>query len=117
MINRLTAAFVLCTLSAYAQISPPGISDANLLFWSAHGVNQKISDKWNISVYTGNSRQSDPDNISLFKKQAIFVINEETTFNFNKTFSASACASYRVQNQYAHEEPFGPALPATKNEE
>ena len=117
MLNRLTIGFLLCSINSFAQISSPGISDANMAFWSAIGVSQKISDRWNVSLYTGNSRQSDPDNISLFKKQAIFVINEETTFNFNKTFSVSACASYRVQNLYADEEPFGPAVPATKNEE
>ena len=117
MFSRLTVGFVLCAINSFAQISPPGVSDANIAFWSVFGLSQKISDRWLLSVYTGNSRQSDPDNIALFKKQAIFVINEETTFNFNKTFSLAACASYRIQNQYADEEPFRPAVPATKNQE
>ena len=117
MANRLKLVFVLCAINSFAQISPPGISDANIAFWSALGLSQKISDRWLLSVYTGNSRQSDPDNFALFKKQAIFVINEETTFNFNKTFSLAACVSYRIQNRYAGEDPFASAAPATKNEE
>jgi hypothetical protein len=117
MDNKLTVGFLLCAINSFCQISPPGISDANVAFWSALGLSQELSEKWSLSVYAGNSRQSDPDNMALFKNQAIFVINEETTFEFNNYFSLSACASYRVQNRYQSEEPFSPADPAMKNEE
>lgn len=117
MFQKLLVLFLVYTINVFGQISPPGLDDTNLAFWSALAMNQKLSDWWNVSVFVGESRQSEPDNLALVKKQAMYVINEETMFNFNKTMSLSACASYRVQNRYEAEKPYGPDDPETKNEQ
>lgn len=108
---------VLLRIHATAQISPPGLDDTNVAVWSAVAIRQKLSPHWELTAYVGSSRQSDPDNLAVFKKQAICVINEETTVRINQKFSLSLCASYRIQNRYNTAYPYGSSDPEVKNEE
>jgi hypothetical protein len=114
---RLSIFFFVLTISVRAQISPPGLDDTKIAFWSALAVSQKLSHKCNLTFYVGQSRKSDPDNYALLKKQAIYVINQETLFNLGTKYALAVCASYRIQNRYNAEEPYEPTDPAAKNEE
>ena len=84
-------------MESFGQISPPGVDDTNVAFWSAIAINKKISKRWSVSAYDGMSGKSDPDNFSLFKKRATFVINQETAFEIDKRWGISFGASYRGQ--------------------
>ena len=113
----LLIAAVAVSMQVRGQISPPGLDDTKVAFWSAIGVSQKLSDRFNLSVYIGQARQSDPDNFAFIKKQAIYVLNQETTLRVSNSFAMSFCASYRIQNRYDDETPYSPADPETRNEE
>lgn len=104
------------TVESFGQISPPGLDDTNVAFWSAIAINKKISKRWSVSAYGGMSGKSDPDNFSLFKKRAAFVINQEIAFEIDKRWGISFGASYRGQNQYKKESPFHSDEPDLKNE-
>lgn len=102
--------------TALSQISPPGLDDTHAALWMALGVSQKISDHWNVTLYAGGARKSNPDNISPVEKSAIFVINQETLYTFNPHWSVALCTSYRTQNQYEEAEPYDKGDPAVKKE-
>lgn len=117
MVQKLSAALLFCAMNAFGQISPPGLDDTHMGFWSAIAFNQKLSPRWDVTIYLGESRESDPDNFTFFKKQALYVFNEETRLHFNERFSLAFCASYRIQNRYMARPPYGPANPEIRNEE
>lgn len=112
----LVLCLLMTALQLQAQISPPGLDDTNAAFWTAFGLTQELTPMWTVTVYAGEARQSSPDNYRLLSKQAIFVLNQETQFNFNKFWAASFCTSYRVQSRYADISPFEADDPASKNE-
>jgi len=116
---RKPIAFILVQFfigSVCAQISPPGLDDTNAAFWTAVGISQKISDRWSFAVYAGAARESNPDNYSLVLKPAIFVVNQETQYQFDQHWSLSLCASYRTQNRYEEEAPYDEATPEIRKE-
>ncbi len=117
MVQNLSFSFLVCAVQTFGQISPPGLDDTHVGFWSAIAASQKLSQRWDVKIYLGESRESDPDNFAFLKKQALYVFNEETRVHFNKRLALSFCASYRIQNKYIVRPPFGPATPGMKNEE
>jgi len=105
-----------CFTDGFSQISPPGLDETNAAFWSAVAINQQLS-RWTLGFYVGAARKSDPDNVSLFKKPAIFVVNEEIAFQVNKRWSVAFCASYRSQNEYEKTAPYLVEDPSSKIED
>ncbi|MCS3529888.1 DUF2490 domain-containing protein [Chryseobacterium sp. JUb7] len=107
---------VLCLLLPFlffgsflqAQISPPGLGDANTAFWSAFGVKHKLDSlgtKESLS-YVAIGRKSSPDQDNLFSKQAIFVLNHEVYNSFAPHQQYSYAVSYRRQPEYESREPY-----------
>lgn len=94
--------------SVKAQISPPGLGEANTAFWSAFGVRRQLDSlgkKQSLS-YLALGRKSSPDNYNLFSKQAIFVINHEVYHSFAKNQQYSYAVSYRRQPEYESSAPY-----------
>jgi hypothetical protein len=117
--KRITIACLLLqvvTFNIAAQISPPGLDDPHAAFWSAIGFSEKLSERWNLTIYAGAARESNPDDYALLRKPAIFVLNQETRYTFNKNWSLSLCTSYRTQNRYEEVDPFEKADPDKRNE-
>lgn len=91
-----------------AQISPPGLGEANTAFWSAFGVKQQLDSlgkKQSLS-YIAIGRKSSPDNDNLFSKQAIFVLNHEVYHSFAQHQQYSYAISYRRQPVYESSAPY-----------
>lgn len=99
-----------------AQISPPGMDDTNVVAWGATGFTQQIAKRWSVTVYGGAARESNPDNVALFQKQAIWVINQELQYQFNTPWQLSICSSFRSQDRYSDEAPYGPQDPFLRDE-
>ncbi|WP_276876055.1 DUF2490 domain-containing protein [Chryseobacterium joostei] len=91
-----------------AQISPPGLGDANTAFWSAFGVKRELDslEKKQTMSYIAIGRKSSPDNNNLFSKQAIFVLNHEVYNSFAPHQQYSFAISYRRQPQYESDAPY-----------
>ncbi|MCA6068574.1 DUF2490 domain-containing protein [Chryseobacterium sp. RG1] len=91
-----------------AQISPPGLGDANTAFWGAFGIKQKLDSlgKKEALSYVAIGRKSSPDNETLFSKQAIFVVNHEVYHSFSPHQQYSYAISYRRQPEYQSSEPY-----------
>lgn len=92
----------------HAQISPPGLGDANTAFWSAFGVKRQLDSvgKKQTMSYIAIGRKSSPDNDNLFSKQAIFVLNHEVYNSFAPHQQYSYAISYRRQPQYESDAPY-----------
>lgn len=91
-----------------AQISPPGLGDANTAFWSAFGVKRQLDSlgkKQSLS-YIALGRKSSPDNDNLFSKQAIMVLNHEVYHSFAPHQQYSYALSYRRQPKYESDSPY-----------
>ncbi|MBV8326262.1 DUF2490 domain-containing protein [Chryseobacterium sp.] len=99
---------VFTGISVKAQISPPGLGDANTAFWSAFGVKRTLDSlgKKQTLDYIGIGRKSSPDNDNLFSKQAIFVFNHEFYHSFAPHQQYSYALSYRRQPQYETNAPY-----------
>ncbi|MDM8176343.1 MULTISPECIES: DUF2490 domain-containing protein [Olivibacter] len=98
-----------CLSSAtYAQISPPGLGEANTAGWFAFGLRQDlgVSKKWQSMSYIGLGRKSNPDNYALFFKPAILVINQEFYHRFHPHWQYSIALSYRKQEEYNDFAPY-----------
>jgi len=107
--------FLLSELAS-AQISPPGLDDTNVVLWGAVGFNQQLGQKWSVTAYVGGSRESNPNNLSVLHKQAIFVVNQETQYQFNSHWQLSFCSSLRFQNIYKEDAPYLSDDPDLRNE-
>ncbi len=94
--------------SLIAQISPPGLGDANTAFWGAFGIKQKLDSlgKKEAFTYVAIGRKSNFDNDNLFSKQAIFVLNHEIYHSFAPHQQYSYAMSYRRQPEYNNEIPY-----------
>ena len=91
-----------------AQISPPGLGDANNAFWGAFGVKRQLDSlgKKQALSYIAIGRKSSPDNHNLFSKQAIIVLNHEVYHSFAPHQQYSYALSYRRQPQYESTAPY-----------
>ncbi|GHM98742.1 hypothetical protein WSM22_02320 [Cytophagales bacterium WSM2-2] len=103
-------------LQTNAQISPPGLDGAKGVGWVALGFSQKISNKVSTTIYAGGSLQSDPNSLQFLKKPAIFVLNQETYYQFNNRWQLAWCTSLRKQEFYSEDEPYEPLNPPWKIE-
>ena len=101
-----------------AQITPPGLGEANTALWTAFGVRQSLdsnSTKQSMS-YIGIGRVSTPSSYNLLQQQAILVLNEEFYFRLHKRWQYTLALSYRRQNQYDDFAPYEPDTPSIKQE-
>ncbi|MGG5209936.1 DUF2490 domain-containing protein [Chryseobacterium sp. MIQD13] len=92
----------------HAQISPPGLGDANTAFWSAFGVKHQLDSlgkKQSLS-YIALGRKSSPDNYNPVSKQAIIVLNHEVYHSFAPNQQYSYAVSYRRQPKYESSAPY-----------
>lgn len=98
--------FIGSTLQA--QISPPGLGDANNAFWGAFGVKRQLDSlgKKQALSYIAIGRKSSPDDHNLFSKQAIIVLNHEVYHSFSPHQQYSYAISYRRQPQYESTTPY-----------
>ena len=100
--------FFLMGSSVRAQISPPGLGEANTAFWTAFGIKRQLDSlgkKQSLS-YIALGRKSSPDNDNLFSKQAIFVLNHEVYHSFTSHQQYSYAISYRRQPVYEDATPY-----------
>lgn len=91
-----------------AQISPPGLGDANTAFWSAFGIKRQLDSlgKKSTMSYIAIGRKSSPDNDNLLSKQAILVLNHEYYHSFAPHQQYSYAISYRRQPHYESDAPY-----------
>jgi hypothetical protein len=106
----------LTATHAIAQLSPPGLDGAKLVSWGAIGFNQQFSKKFSTTIYVGGSAQSDPDNLSTFKKPAIFVLNQETLYQIDSRWQVAFCTSLRQQFVYEEDPPYSFEEPPWRRE-
>ncbi len=102
--------------SVEGQISPPGLDGAKTVSWGAIGFNQQLAKKWSTTIYAGGSWQSDPTNFGALKKAAIFVLNQETQYQFNGHWQTSFGTSLRLQDLYNDEAPYSSLDPPYRKE-
>ncbi|HWA35246.1 MAG TPA: DUF2490 domain-containing protein [Cyclobacteriaceae bacterium] len=108
--------FGLVAVPATGQLSPPGLDGARLVSWGAIGFSQQFSNRFSATIYVGGSAQSDPDNLSTFKKPAIFVLNQETLYQFNTRWQLAFCTSLRQQFVYEEDPPYSFEEPPWRRE-
>ncbi|SFN21207.1 Protein of unknown function [Chryseobacterium oleae] len=105
----ITGIFLLSLCgSLHAQISPPGLGEANSAFWSAFGVRRQLDSlgKKQTLSYIALGRKSSPDDYNLVSKQAIVVLNHEVYHSFAPNQQYSYALSYRRQPKYESSEPY-----------
>ncbi|MBS1952422.1 MAG: hypothetical protein OJF59_002040 [Cytophagales bacterium] len=120
LLARRTPAFaaiiiLLSSLSSVAQISPPGLDGARSVNWNAIGFTHHFSKKINSSFYFGGEYQSDPTTAQI-KKPGIFVLNQETYWNFASRWQLAFCASFRKEAVYQTAAPYDFENPGWANE-
>jgi hypothetical protein len=118
-VKAICSVFVLIVVTGghlVAQLSPPGLDDTHVVLWGAVGINQAIGKKWSNQSYIGASRFSDPNNDAVFKKQAIYVVEQQTYRQFGKHWQLGFCLSIRGQNMYSDDPPYEDAAPALRRE-
>jgi hypothetical protein len=99
-----------------AQISPPGLDNTHVVLFGAVAINQSFGKKWFNQSYIGGSRFSDPNNSQILKKQAIYVIEQQTYRQFGKHWQLALCFSYRGQNMYTDQPPYDYEIPSVRRE-
>lgn len=92
--------FLIFSVTATAQISPPGLGSTNTAFWSAVGVKQKLDEKNSSTTYVGMGRISGRGESNPFSLPSIFVVNQEFYHKLNPNWTYTGALSYRRQNQY-----------------
>ena len=114
----LTGLSMLNVGRSYAQISPPGLGEANTASWFAFGVRQSLDSASKIQsfTYVGLGRTSNPITNNPVQQQAIFVLNQEFYHRFHKHWHYSLALSYRNQNEYEAAAPYEAASPAHQQE-
>lgn len=110
--------FVVTIGNSYAQLSPPGLGEANNASWFAFGVRQSLDSlkQKESSTYVGIGLKSSPDENNPFSKMAILVINEEISNRYEKNWEYSYALSYRRSNNYDSASPYETLNPAIEQE-
>ncbi len=98
-------ALLACSLmgrSARAQITPPGLGNAQTAAWSALGVRQSLDDvrRREYLGYVGFGTVSGRYDYNPYANPNIFVFNHEFYDQFRKNWLYSLGLSYRRQNLY-----------------
>jgi len=104
--------------NCHAQFSPPGLGKTNTASWFAIGIKQNLDKNktMNSTTYFGVGRISNPINYNALYKQSIYVLNEEVTHKFKKHWKYSIAISYRWQNKYKNNIPYGFDTPKARQE-
>ncbi|MBL1223229.1 DUF2490 domain-containing protein [Chryseobacterium sp. L7] len=99
---------VLTSSLLQAQISPPGLGDANTASWLAFGVKKRLDSlgKKETLSYIALGRKSSPDQYNPVSKQAIVVLNHEVYHSFAPHQQYSYAISYRRQPKYESASPY-----------
>jgi hypothetical protein len=100
-----STAVVACALwasGAAAQITPPGLGNANTAAWSAIGVRQSLDGaaRREYLGYAGVGAISTRSNNDPYDQPAIFVFNHELYDQFREQWMYSLALSYRRQDMY-----------------
>ncbi|MFP7654834.1 hypothetical protein [Chryseobacterium proteolyticum] len=108
-LKKIAGALLLFgSLFLQAQISPPGLGEANTAFWGAFGVRRRMDSlgKKQTLSYVAIGRKSEPDRNNLVSRQAILVLNHEVYHSFAPHQQYSYAFSYRRQPQYDEVSPY-----------
>lgn len=111
MIKQLAYLFLILTQVAQAQIAPPGLgSNTRANVWMAVGLKQNLDSvgKWSSSTYLGFATQSSVDNVNVFERMGIFIVNESIQYRFGRGWNTSGTISYRRQQEYTETTPYQP---------
>ena len=110
----------LITNSAFSQISPPGLGEANTASWTAVGIRQEldtvVGKGWQSMSYVGLGRKSNPTNFNPLYKPVLFVLNQEFYHQFHQNLQYSFAVSYRNQKVYDELSPFEQKNPSVEQE-
>lgn len=87
-----------------------------MVLWGAVGLNQQLARKWSLLAYVGGSRDSNPNNGSFLHRQAILVVGQETSFQFNHHWQLALGTSLRYQNFYEGNFPYDEDDPGVRTE-
>ena len=114
----LAVIFMTVITSSYAQLSPPGLGNANNASWFAFGIKQSLDTiSHNVSTtYIGIGRKSSPDESNPFSKMAILVLNEEISNRYKEHWEYSYAISYRRSNLYESSAPYEELNPSIEQE-
>lgn len=95
--------FYLSSTQFFAQVSPPGLGDANSASWVAMGLKQNIDRAKTIEsmTYFGVGFTSNLDNENPIEKPSIYVLNQEFYHTLNNHWKISYALSYRNQKNYS----------------
>ena len=100
---KIRSAIMAClgfSVAATAQLSPPGMGETKEAYWSAIGLNQKLTEKDNSITYVGVGRISGIQEDGVMNKPSIFVVNEEVYHKLSTHLKYSGALSYRRQHEY-----------------
>lgn len=102
----------------YAQISPPGLGEADAATWFALGLRQDINTKQSIEsmTYIGIGAKTIELEGLYDNKPAIFVFNQEFFHEINKSIDLSYAASYRRQMEYEYDSSKNSTQTSTQQE-
>lgn len=102
MSTRLVTLYfsLIFSVTALAQLSPPGLGTTNTAFWSAIGVQKKLDEKNYAMTYVGQGRISGTETDNPFDMPSIIVLNEEIYHKVNSHLKYSYALSYRRQHEY-----------------
>lgn len=93
-------AYLGFTVTATAQLSPPGMGETKTAYWSAIGINQKLDENNSSTTYIGLGRISGEAGSDPMDKPSIFIVNEEFYHKFSPHWRYSLALSYRRQHEY-----------------
>jgi hypothetical protein len=101
----LFALGLLSASRAAAQLTPPGLGDANTAAWQALGVRQSLDSarRRESMTYVGVGTTSTRQDYNPYSRYDIFVLNEELYDQFHPNWLYSIGLSYRRQNAYESE--------------
>lgn len=112
----LVIALLLEATPVAAQLSPPGLGEAETAAWMAAGVRQDIATRFDSVSYLGFGTISHPHDADALRKPAMVVLNEEISDQFHPHWRYSLALSYRHQCLYADEPPYARAERGSRQE-
>ncbi|SFW36256.1 Protein of unknown function [Sinomicrobium oceani] len=100
--------FIFFSITAKAQIAPPGLGDVNSSAWFAVGVKEDLFAEKNITstTFVGIGTTNSPEDHNPLDRGTIYVINQEVEHQFARHWKYSGALSYRWQNQFDEADPY-----------
>lgn len=119
--DRLICFFFLLTggeSPCISQLTPPGFDHTRLVSWEAVGLSQDLDslDDKQVRVYTGLGRESQPDDLNLYEKPGIWVLEGQYREKITPRLAVTTGLSYRLQHRYSGTIPYQHELPGRVNE-